>query len=390
MALPLLAAGLMGTLVYTRGRDEEYAGLTPGLSPVSGADGQVVKGRGGPVAVQFTPPQGVQPGLVGTVIDEEANTIDVSATLIDLAARGHLTIAEEEGGFLRGKDWRLTRTTPTAEQARTALLPYEEALLAGVFATEPTRTLSSMKNTFKPTLQRVQGLMYDEVVRRGWFRRSPAAQRGTWTGLGGLMVVGSGLAFGFLSGPLFSLGAGTGLPFPPAAILLGGAVVAGFIVVFLGRRMAARTAEGSAVKAQSEGFKKYLVTAEANQITWEEAQDIFSRYLPYAIVYGVASQWARHVPPGRGVGGCGRSHPHAAALVHRERRVRLRRHRPRHGLVRHDGGRHLHQHAGQLGRFRLLRGRWLLRWRWRRELGRLLVVRSVRSVRRRPSARLGP
>jgi uncharacterized membrane protein len=56
--------------------------------------------------------------------------------------------------------------------------------------------------------------------------------------------------------------------------------------------MAYRTADGSAVLAQSLGFKQYLVTAEANQIRWEEAQDIFSRYLPYAIVFGVASQWA--------------------------------------------------------------------------------------------------
>ena len=69
--------------------------------------------------------------------------------------------------------------------------------------------------------------------------------------------------------------------------------------------MAARTAEGSAVLAQSEGFKQYLVTAEANQIKWEEAQDIFSRYLPYAIVFGVASQWAGTFRAG-GRGGRGR------------------------------------------------------------------------------------
>jgi uncharacterized membrane protein len=56
--------------------------------------------------------------------------------------------------------------------------------------------------------------------------------------------------------------------------------------------MAARTADGSAVHAQSLGFRQYLVTAEANQIRWEEAQSVFSRYLPYAIVFGVAEKWA--------------------------------------------------------------------------------------------------
>ena len=297
-------------LVYTRGRDEQYAGLTPGLSPVVGEEGQVVQSRRGPVAVRFTPPEGVQPGLVGTVIDETANTIDVSATIIDLAARGHLTIAEEDSGFLHGKDWRLTRTTPTAEQARTALLPYEEALLVGIFESAPTRTLSSLKNQFKPTLSRVQQLMYDEVVRRGWFRRSPEAQRAGWTGLAAVLVVGSFFALVWLGGPLARLGAGSGLPIPPAYVLLGGVILAGIIVGYLGKRMAARTAEGSAVTAQAEGFKKYLVTAEASQIKWEEAQDIFSRYLPYAIVFGVASSVGRHLPPGRGVRRRRGTHPH--------------------------------------------------------------------------------
>jgi uncharacterized membrane protein len=70
-------------------------------------------------------------------------------------------------------------------------------------------------------------------------------------------------------------------------------VLAGLVVRLLGKRMASRTADGSAVLAQSLGFKQYLVTAEANQIRFEEAQDIFSRYLPYAIVFGVADRWAR-------------------------------------------------------------------------------------------------
>ena len=49
------------------------------------------------VAVQFTPPEGVQPGMLGTIIDEEANVVDVTATLIDLAVRGYLVIEEVHG-----------------------------------------------------------------------------------------------------------------------------------------------------------------------------------------------------------------------------------------------------------------------------------------------------
>jgi len=56
LAFPVLAAALMGTLVWKRGRDEQYAGLTPGLTPVEGAPGPVTHGQEGPVAVQFAPP----------------------------------------------------------------------------------------------------------------------------------------------------------------------------------------------------------------------------------------------------------------------------------------------------------------------------------------------
>ena len=136
--------------------------------------------------------------------------------------------------------------------------------------------------------------------------------------------------------------------------------------MLLGKRMAARTADGSAVLAQSLGFKQYLVTAEANQIRFEEAQDIFSRYLPYAIVFGVADRWARvfdevaesaaaagqsldvptwYVFSGGGFGG-------------------FSGHRQRHGQLLHHRGRHLHLHPRLVGRQRLLRWR-LLRRRWR-------------------------
>ncbi|HEV7172036.1 DUF2207 domain-containing protein [Pedococcus sp.] len=284
LTLPLLAAGLMGTLVYTRGRDERYAGLTPGLRPGMGDSGAVVRGGKPVVTVQFAPPEGVQPGMVGTIIDETVDTVDVAATLVDLAVRGYLTI-EPVGD----QDWRLTRTTPAVGEQ--ALLPYEVALYGGVFSGS-TVLLSELRNEFKPTLDRVQSLMYDEVVRRGWFRRSPQAQRAGWTALGGALVAAGVFGFFWLGGRVDRLGSVAGVPVPPGIVLLAGTVLAGVVVVLLGRRMAYRTADGSAVLAQSLGFKQYLVTAEANQIRWEEAQDIFSRYLPFAIVFGVASQWA--------------------------------------------------------------------------------------------------
>jgi len=293
LAIPGLAAALMGTLVWKRGRDEQYAGLTPGLSPLEGAPGPVTYGQKGPVAVQFAPPEGVRPGLVGTIIDEEANTIDVSATVVDLAVRGYLLIKEvDSGGVFKRTDWQLTKLVPP-EQAET-LVPYEETLLSGIFAESNPVLLSDLKNKFHTTLTTAQSQMYSEVTRRGWFRRSPEQARRGWTALGTLLM-GAGLAsgwfLGFQSAETDRVG-GVSLVIPSGIVLAGGLLVAGVIIRVLGKRMAAKTAGGSAVLAQSLGFKQYLVTAEARQIRFEEAQDIFSRYLPYAIVFGVADRWA--------------------------------------------------------------------------------------------------
>lgn len=291
--IPLLAAGLMGVLVWTRGRDERYAGLTPGLTPGMGQQVPVVRSARAPtVAVQFTPPEGVQPGMVGTVIDESANVVDVTATLIDLAVRGYLTLtAPDKRSMWHRNDWTLTRTNPPV--GATPLNSYEQTLYDGVFATGSVVRLSELKNRFAPTLNTVQRLMYDEVVHRGWFRRSPQKQRqGFFWVSAVLMALSVGTVF-------FGPGATSGvfddarLPVNPVFILGAGGFVAGLIVFLLGQRMAARTALGSAVLAQSKGFEQYLRTADANQIRWEEAQEIFSRYLPYAIVFGIAERWAQ-------------------------------------------------------------------------------------------------
>ena len=79
--------------------------------PVRGADprpraragaghrgGQACRSSAGrPAAVEFAPPEDVRPGQVGTLIDEVAHTLDVTATIVDFAVRGHLHIRELRG-----------------------------------------------------------------------------------------------------------------------------------------------------------------------------------------------------------------------------------------------------------------------------------------------------
>ena len=88
---PLLPVLIVLWWYRRRSRDEIFDGITPGELPGLGhAVRRVRVPRGewsGTVAVRFTPPDGVTPGLAGTVIDGKADPADLSATLVDLAVR---------------------------------------------------------------------------------------------------------------------------------------------------------------------------------------------------------------------------------------------------------------------------------------------------------------
>lgn len=293
----LLGVGTVMYLVGTFGRDRRFLGQTPGLVPTEGtasSEEAVPLISRGPVAVAFAPPEGLRPGQVGTLLDEQANVVDVTATIVDLAVRGYLRIDElERAHWFTSRDWQLVKLREEAD-----LLPYEKELFSGLFESGDTVKLSTLKKKFAARLAKVQALLYEDVTKAGWFRGRPDTVRSRW-GVAGFVLT---LASAFLAFKLFKL-----LHWAPVAIAL---VLVGLAVLRSARRMPARTAKGTAVLTQARGFREYIHTAEANQLRFEEGADIFSRYLPYAIVFGEAERWVRVFGPlaaGAAVSGVGTS-----------------------------------------------------------------------------------
>lgn len=211
---------------------------------------------------------------------------------MDLAVRGWLRIEEIETGKRSKADWRLIKTDPPDGEQ---LLRYEREVYEGLFRRGNEVRLSGLRHHFSTTLALAKKGMYREVVARQWYRRSPEATRNAWMAIA-MLIAMLGAAVLFVVGiPSASVDrtAGIGVPIPSGVVLGIGILLAAVVIFFLGLRMPARTAQGSAVYAQTLGFKQYLETAEAGQIRFEEAQSIFSRYLPYAIVFGCAERWAK-------------------------------------------------------------------------------------------------
>jgi uncharacterized membrane protein len=278
--LLLLLLGGFGWLLWRRGRDRRYVG-----SPVD----QTMGNRGGPTEpvpvlertvtpVEFAPPADLRPGQVGTIVDERANTLDVTSTIVDLAVRGYLTIEEipKEGMF--GKpDWTLHRT----DKADDDLMIYERTLLTSLFETGNDVQLSSLKRSFSTHLAKVEEELYTDAMKRGWFLKRPDKVRGLWHGLG-LVLLMVGIALTLFLAKVSHAG------------LLGLATVIAGVAVLVGARwMPSKTAKGTAIARRVAGFRTVIETAETHMAQWAEQQNVFTRFLPYAIVFGCTDKWAK-------------------------------------------------------------------------------------------------
>ena len=286
IALFALLTGVIGRLLWVGGRDRRWAGSAVDLafgSP-TGEERPVGLFEGGPYPVEFTPPAGLRPGEIGTLEDEIAHPLDVTATIIDLAVRGYLTLKEvpPEGlfaGWFGKPDWRLKRLERVA--GTNDLVQFEQLLLDGLFEDGDEVLLSDLKTKFVARLKQVQEALYESVVAHGWFVRSPVTTRNVWLGIGfaalalGIVVEGAAIAW-------------TKLALVPVS-----APLAGLVLLAGHGSMPRRTARGTATLTRVRGFRRYIETAEADRARFAEDSNLFFEYLPYAIVFGATERWAK-------------------------------------------------------------------------------------------------
>ena len=269
----IVGVALLWRALHKATRDEYYVGLTPGLAPTSPDAAQVrALRKAPPVAVRFSPPEGVRPGLVGTLWDEKADVADVTATIVDLAVRGYLRIDR-----IDSSDYNLVKL----KNAEVSMLKYEGELFDKIFEGRDQVLLSDLRTTFSATLQSVSVQMYQDTVSMGWYSRSPASTRLGWGALGAVLLVAG------VAGSFFVASVGGSVLLTAPLILIGA------IMVVTQRAAPIRRPEGSRVLAESKGFELFLRTADANQLKYEEGKDLFSAYLPYAIAFGIADLWAK-------------------------------------------------------------------------------------------------
>jgi uncharacterized membrane protein len=111
-ALPFLTLFLISYVWYSMGRDPDGKGV---------------------VAVRYEPPADITPAEAGTLMDESADIVDITSTVIDLAVRGFLKIEETESTkfiFFSDRDYKLIKLRDPGENE---LKAHEHKVLAGLF-----------------------------------------------------------------------------------------------------------------------------------------------------------------------------------------------------------------------------------------------------------------
>lgn len=257
LLLPVFAFGLLWRQWRAHGRDPGAADALP---------------------VRYEPPVGLTPAEVGTVVDESADTLDLTATILDLAVRGLLRIEEIEGSgflFLSSRDYRLHRTGTSDA----GLKEHERLLLAAVFASGPSVLLSDLKNKFYESIPGIKRALYKELSgEAAYFPTSPDRVRNNYR-LAGVAVAALGLV---------------ALWAEQSPLAIGCPVAAGAIVLAFSGAMPRRTQKGRRACDDILGFREFVKRVDQDRLerTGGKTADRFEKILPYAVVLGVADRWA--------------------------------------------------------------------------------------------------
>ena len=240
-----------------------------------------------PVTVQYRPPEGLTPAEAGTLVDGSPDLRDLTATLVDLAVRGHLKIEEKEkrglSGMLGGTDFTFHRTEP--KEPGGGLRAHESAFLAALFpGGTSTRELSDLEQKFYADLPGIRDGVFARLVELRYYEHRPDRVKGAWLGGGLLLAVGAAFAFAALAAR-FSLSV-------PAAVVAG--ALTGLPVLAFALVMPRRTVAGARALEDLLGFQEFLERVESDRYRrMIDSPQMFERYLPYAMALGVEKRWAK-------------------------------------------------------------------------------------------------
>jgi uncharacterized membrane protein len=215
---------------------------------------------------------------VGAIIDEKLDSRDITSTIVGLAVTGYLKIQEKkkEGLIIDTTDYYLSKVKEPDEN----LGSFETKLMRSVFSDNPSGVfVSELKNKFYKNLPDLKNSLYEDLVRKKYFLRSPEKVRNVYMTAGVLMIIITVFLAIITSSSV-------------SKNLIAGAMMCLPFFIF-GRVMPAKTKAGASAYMDILGFQEFLSRAEKDRLQRMGDNNLFSKFLSYAIALDVADNWAK-------------------------------------------------------------------------------------------------
>ncbi|MFC1750605.1 DUF2207 domain-containing protein [Pseudomonadota bacterium] len=259
-AIPIITFCILFYLWYTRGKD-----------PKTNRD---------TIMPRYTPPEGMTPGELGTIVDEHVDMRDITSTIVDLAVRGYMKIKESKEKKLLFDSTEYTFIKLKEFNGDSTLKNHEKRILRKMFGNKKSIKLSELNNKFYSELPKIKEDIYNLIKKDGYFPANPDTIRVTYYGVGGVVTFISFMAFAGIMA-IASLSVAIGF------------LCTGVIIAAFGRIMPVKTKKGVDAYYEILGVEEYINTAEKDRIKFQENQNMFEQLLPYAMTLGIADKWTK-------------------------------------------------------------------------------------------------
>lgn len=232
-----------------------------------------------------SPPNDIPAAIVGVLINKKINYREITATIIELAQRGFLTLLKEGNTifFLQRKPFDETK-------------PAEKAIIEEIFNPEENRTkisinLDNLKSAEKQKLssKKISSAsehIYKIIEALGYFKTNPHQLYLKYFRLSMVVLFISLIGIVFSIRFIYS--------YPILIFIFIGFAFISFIIPQKIFDLAIYTKRGQEVARNWLLYKNYLSRYKSTKNT---DYDKFLKYLPYAIVLGVEKKWADQFEP---------------------------------------------------------------------------------------------
>ncbi len=265
LAIPIVVFFIMAWLWWTRGRDPEHDAIT----------------------VQYDPPDKLSPGECGTLVDDEAGMRDITATLVDLAVQGYMTIEQKQNDGMMGlthhRDYIFHSKKAQTDWVKAR--PHEQEMLAAIFEGGASDVpLADLQNRFYTHVSAIKEDIFNALMTDGYYLHRPDVVRQSYIGVGVLIGFLLAIGSGWFQGA-------TGVASLTWVIA---GIITGAIICGVGWFMPARTLTGARTYAKVLGFERFLGRVEKDRIErLEKTPELFEKYLPYAMALHVEKGWVQ-------------------------------------------------------------------------------------------------